>query len=387
MQQIDLFSGIGGFSLAGDWAGWSTIQFCEIDKFCQRVLSYHWQGVPIHDDIKTFGIELILENPLYDETETTIITGGFPCQPYSVAGKRKGKEDDRHLWPEMLRVIKEIHPDWVVAENVPGLINWSGGLVFNEVQTDLENEGYEVQSVVLPACGVNAPHRRYRVWIVAHSVNGGHRNKRGEDREENGVQGKDKQTLCARMPDGTDTGTSPDTASNGCKGGYKKTIGEKRQGEQRGLQQSEGESSSSPDTRSTGLEGSIRRTSEGIRFTRNNKNAPDTDSSGRGQSTIQSELWTKEFEQLQGDTWGAGQAENGEGQEGEGWQQRFRSIPDWDNFPTQPPIRMRDDGFSSRLAGITFSKHRNESIKGYGNAIVPQIALMIFRAIADYENI
>jgi len=145
MQIIDLFSGIGGFSLAGRWVGWHTIQFCEIDKFGQRVLGYHFPNIPIHPDVKTLTGEQIINNGLYDPRETTIIVGGFPCQPFSAAGKRRGTEDDRHLWPECIRLVREVKPDFCVFENVFGIVSWDGGLVFEQVQADLEAEGYEVQ--------------------------------------------------------------------------------------------------------------------------------------------------------------------------------------------------------------------------------------------------
>ena len=161
MKHGSLFSGIGGFDLAAEWMGWENIFHCEWNPFGQKVLSYYWpQAKSYHDITKTdFTIH---------RGQIDILTGGFPCQPYSLAGKRKGKEDDRHLWPEMLRAIREIQPRWVVGENVFGLVNWNDGLVFHEVQADLEAEGYEVFPYVLPAVSVNAPHRRDRVWFVAH---------------------------------------------------------------------------------------------------------------------------------------------------------------------------------------------------------------------------
>lgn len=174
MQIIDLFSGVGGFSIAGDWMGWETVLFCEIDPFCQRILKTHYPDVPIHKDIKTITEEALTKNKLYDKNKRTILTGGFPCQPFSTAGARKGTEDDRHLWPEMLRTIRLFQPDWVVAENVYGIVNWGSGLVFEQVSLDLEKEGYEVFSYILPACAVNAPHRRDRVWFVAHSIRSGY---------------------------------------------------------------------------------------------------------------------------------------------------------------------------------------------------------------------
>ena len=160
MKYIGLFEGIAGFSEAADWKGWETIAWVEWNQFCQKILSQKYPNAKQHGDIRTTDFTVY-------RGYCDILTGGFPCQPYSLAGKRKGKEDDRHLWPEMLRAIREIQPRWIVGENVFGLINWSNGLVFHEVQSDLETEGYEVFPFVLPACGVNAPHRRDRVWFVA----------------------------------------------------------------------------------------------------------------------------------------------------------------------------------------------------------------------------
>lgn len=158
-----LFSGIGGFDLAAQWMGWENVFQVEIDSFCQQVLAKNFPEVERHGDIKTF------DGTKY-RGAVDIISGGFPCQPFSTAGKRKGTKDDRYLWPEMLRVIREVQPTYVVGENVYGLVNWSGGLVFEQVCADLENKGYQVQPVILPACAVNAPHRRDRVWFVAYSA-------------------------------------------------------------------------------------------------------------------------------------------------------------------------------------------------------------------------
>jgi len=173
MKLISLFSGIGGFELAAEWAGWQNVVSCEINPFGRQVLNHYWPNAYHHDDIKTLTFEKIdyeLKQRFGENwnADDIILTGGFPCQPYSAAGKRLGKEDERHLWPEMLRVIREVQPKWVVGENVLGLVNWSGGLVFEEVQADLESEGYEIQPYVLPAASVNAPHKRDRVWFVAY---------------------------------------------------------------------------------------------------------------------------------------------------------------------------------------------------------------------------
>ena len=153
MRVLDLFSGIGGFSLGLERAGMKTVQFVENDPYCQKVLAKNFPGVPIHGDIKTFH---------YDKP-VQLISGGFPCQPYSQAGERRGKEDDRHLWGEYFRIIQSVRSRWVVGENVSGIIN----MELDQVLSDLESENYSCQSLVIPACAVNAPHRRDRVWIIA----------------------------------------------------------------------------------------------------------------------------------------------------------------------------------------------------------------------------
>jgi DNA (cytosine-5)-methyltransferase 1 len=155
---LDLFSGIGGFALAAGWAGFTTVGFVEYEDFPKRLLSRRFPGIPIHSDIHDFdatpfrGVDLV--------------TGGFPCQPFSAAGKQRGKEDDRWLWKEMLRVVVEAQPTWVLAENVAGLIN----MALDEVLLDLEAEDYATATVILPACAKNALHIRQRCWIIAKSL-------------------------------------------------------------------------------------------------------------------------------------------------------------------------------------------------------------------------
>lgn len=156
MKLIDLFSGIGGFSLAASWVGIKTIQFVDNNAYCQKILTKNFPGVPIHEDIKTFKGQ---------KGSADILSGGFPCQSFSVAGKRRGKEDDRYLWPEMFRIIKEVRPTWVLAENVAGIVS----MELDNVLFDLESEGYSTQAFIIPACAVDAPHKRDRVWIVAYS--------------------------------------------------------------------------------------------------------------------------------------------------------------------------------------------------------------------------
>ncbi len=162
MRILDLFSGIGGFSLGLERAGMETVAFCETDPYARKVLKKHWPDVPIYEDIK----ELTGEQIKKEIGTIDIICGGFPCQPYSIAGKRKGAEDDRALWPEMLRIIQEVKPRWIIGENVAGFIR----LGLDNCLSDLARARYETVQFIIPACAVNAKHRRERVWIVANSI-------------------------------------------------------------------------------------------------------------------------------------------------------------------------------------------------------------------------
>ena len=179
MKHGSLFSGIGGFDLAAEWCGWDNVFHCEWNSFGQKVLKHHFPKSISYNDITKTDFSIHRGN-------IDIITGGFPCQPYSTAGLRKGKADERHLFPEMLRAIKEIQPTWVIGENVRGLVSWGGGMVFHEVCDDLEREGYEVQPFIIPAASVNAPHKRERIWFVAYSHDKRTNSGFGQVQKENG---------------------------------------------------------------------------------------------------------------------------------------------------------------------------------------------------------
>lgn len=160
LTHLSLFSGIGGLDLAAEMAGFQTVGQCEWADYPTKVLEKHWPDVPRWRDIRTLTGESFYEKTGIRTVD--VISGGFPCQPFSVAGKRKGREDDRYLWPEMLRVISELRPTWVVGENVAGIVN----MALDQVYTDLENEGYAVRALIIPACAVDAPHRRDRCAII-----------------------------------------------------------------------------------------------------------------------------------------------------------------------------------------------------------------------------
>ena len=281
MKHGSLFSGIGGFDLAVEWMGWENAFHCEWNEFGQKVLHYYWPNAESYGDITKTD---------FTKWRGTIdiVTGGFPCQPYSMAGKRRGKEDDRHLWPEMLRAIREIAPKYIVGENVLGLTNWDGGMVFNEVYSDLEAEGYDVQAVVIPAAGKNAPHGRDRVWFIAHA----------------------------------------------------------------------------------------------------NSDGPQWLNSKHEKYT--SKTWINAFNDFEQAITTDSTSERGRQIDGtgkSGLTNKKGSEHDWENFPTQSPICGGDDGLPTELDDITFSKWRAESVKAYGNAIVPQVAYEIFKAIERTNSI
>lgn len=179
MKHLDLFSGIGGFAYAADQV-WDNVEhvFCDNDKFCQQVITKHWPEAKQYNDIQEIT-----------EEQADIITGGFPCQPFSQAGLRRGTADDRYLWPEMLRVIQLAQPAWVIAENVRGLLSHLDGMVLEQVCLDLEAAGYEVQPLIIPAAAVNAPHRRDRIWFVAYSLD-----KRRQRSFQEKIQGQPTQS-------------------------------------------------------------------------------------------------------------------------------------------------------------------------------------------------
>jgi len=191
MRLLDLFSGIGGFSYAAETliGGYETVAFCEMDEFCQKVLKKHWPQVPIFDDVRTLDASRL--------GRIDIVTGGYPCQPFSQAGRRQGEQDERHLWPEMLRIIKSCQPRYVLAENVAGHVTMG----LDQVLTDLEDQGYTTRPIIVPACAKNAPHRRDRVWIIgqltANTNDTGNRTSRSYiDQEQQTIeQGWEKQSF------------------------------------------------------------------------------------------------------------------------------------------------------------------------------------------------
>lgn len=332
-KHIDLFSGIGGFAYAfrevfGEDG--ETALFCDNDKYCQEVLRRHWPEVPIWSDIReliahapsdrrsgegkgTKAEEGLRQRPEHDRKlsggleglggERVILTGGFPCQPFSHAGKRRGKGDDRFLWPEMLECIRIFKPSWVIAENVYGILSIEKGMVFEQVCSDMEKEGYEVWPFIIPACAVNAPHRRDRVWFVAHSTGIGRRSRGNNTLGEDEIYRKGIPIQDNEIGEGWGRGSSPDGRSD------------------------------APIPAGEGLEREINQEGQGSRFDR------------------------------------------------EAWQR------DWKEVALATCVRGVDDGIPNGMDGISKAKHRTERLKMLGNAIVPQVAMEIMKAIKETEEV
>lgn len=311
MTHGSLFSGIGGFDLAAEQVGWENLFHCEWNQFCRRVLDYHFPNSESYEDIKETDFRKW-------RGKVDVLSGGFPCQPFSTAGLRKGSTDDRYLWPEMLRAIEEIRPTWVVGENVAGLLsmvhpsekvkmasrqNLFGEsyevyeqreqYILCEIITALEEREYSVQSFIIPAVSVGAPHRRDRIWIVAYANDA-------------------------------------------------RAEGARRKGEN--------EANVSNVVTDTYRIGQCRRRSEG--------NGEEEDKT----------KWRDLFIESEGSV-GKSAASN------------FNSPRGWSNFPSQSPVCGGDDGIPRELDSITFPRWRTESVKAYGNAIVPEVARRIFECI------
>jgi DNA (cytosine-5)-methyltransferase 1 len=312
MKHGSLFSGIGGFDLASEWMGWENVFHCEWMEFPRKVLDYYWPNADSHIDICKTDFKK------YANT-IDILTGGFPCQPFSMAGKRKGADDERYLWGEMLRAIQEIKPKFVIAENVFGITNIDGGLVFEQVCLDLEAEGYEVQPFIIPAASKNAPHRRDRCWFIAYcNGNDGRSTDRESGCQESETNGEGQQSIHSRIGATSNEGN---TTNSDFESLYVKQ----------------------PIIEHTNVQRQKRRMYQ---------EQPKT--------TIREQFSERNA--------------------------RSTKSTNWHNFPTQSPICSGDDGLPTELDGITFPKWRAESIKGYGNAIVPQIAYSLFEIIQELNE-
>lgn len=364
MTHGSLFSGIGGFDLAAELVGWDNIFHCEINQFGRQVLNYYWPKAQSYEDITKTDFTIY-------RGQIDILSGGFPCQPFSIAGRRKGKEDDRYLWPEMLRAIREIRPTWVVGENVAGLtsmvqpeieefeVGCQAGIgeeadteticeeqeyVIETVCSDLENLGYSVQPIIIPACATGAPHRRDRIWFIAHdnSIGCAKRTKDSCIEEKNTAIGTEILVEAFR-PCLFKPVANP--------------AGDRRPGKWKGT----GNEDRQPESRQSG------KLARGFERFCDDGNASDAYSNnGRERRMHEKGKQTTKRHVSPCNSWSDGNP--------------------WRNFPTQSPVCSRNDGVPSGLVGITISKHRQESLKGYGNAIVPQVAVSIFQIIDELRK-
>lgn len=425
MTHGSLFSGVGGFDLAAEWMGWENLFHCEINEWCQKVLRFHFPKSIQYDDITRTDF-----TPWRGKVD--ILTGGFPCQPFSTAGKRRGAEDDRYLWPEMLRAIREIRPAWVIGENVAGITSMvqpgseitvesqaslfetsdketllEQEYVIETVCRDLEREGYSVQPILIPACGVGAPHRRDRVWFIA------------SDRSDARIEGlrQERKNEIHEFES-----TSHSNGSRGLQFGERRDIRDKEQYD--------------PDKEPERHEQPSRFGGNGEAYVISDTDSPRFQAKGTEQQTtgitgggLQKDATDTYGEKLQ--TWlknngreieeeNIARLDNGversccirafadsdnerlstigitDRVSSEEREKKRRclmqytsndrpalSAERWKDFPTQPPVRGRDDGlpFDVDYLAIPFTKWRQESIKAYGNAIVPQVAFEIFKAI------
>ena len=294
MNHGSLFTGIGGFDLAAEWMGWTNIFQVEWGSYCQKVLKKNFKNIELYGDIKEFKGEK------YRGT-IDILTGGVPCQPSSIAGQRKGENDDRWLWPEMLRVVREVKPPFIICENPPGIISLGHGKPFASILSTLENEGYQIELFIIPACGIQAPHKRDRVWIIAYSDSNRkmvqRRNRDNNNKEwnlpEKIQERKNKQSgIIKSITKKIDSDTNISGFQIGISSKLKSIYNQAKK-------------------------------SQGCKFTR---------------------TYPKNY---------------------------------WSKFPTQSPFCGRNDGISNRV-------HR---VKGLGNAIVPQVAFELFKAIETVNNL
>ncbi len=304
LRHVDLCSGIGGFSLGFEWAGLSQpILFCDINSWCRDILNKHWPNVPITEDVKELA-----DDPAA-VPDCDILTAGYPCQPFSVAGDRQGEEDDRHIWPHIRKIVAYKRPTWVVFENVYGHVSMG----IDKVLTDLETDGYTTRTFVVPACGVNAPHRRDRVWIVGyteHARPSATEVTRGaEETSDRGEEGQDTPGQSQRTGEPGNDGSLETSARTG-------DVGNPSGGRQRGF--------------NGGRHG--QKSSDGC------SDVPDT-----SRARCEEQWW------------------------GEPTQTQYEAAQRGDWWLSEPPLGRVAYGIPNRVDKLT----------GLGNAIVPQIAMQI----------
>lgn len=394
MNHASLFSGIGGAEVAASMMGWQNLFHCEIQEFPRKVLDYWFPNSESYEDITKTDFTKW-------HGKVDVLTGGFPCQPFSLAGRRKGADDNRYLWPQMLRAIRQIHPTWVVGEKVAGiktmvescqvtqmgrtdylfeenhLYREESRFTLDKICADLEAEGYSVQPIVIPACAIGAPHRRDRVWIIAH---------RSDPRAET-VQQEGQDGICSARP-------SPHTQCDGHspQGHGNQRARAKKSKKRKNRPQSRSRRHGSGKTLAHSLQHRSHEVHQdhqsqfpdGARSNSLGGQWSSSHSYGNGGKTLQPSEGTERTgckRDVQPKEWSTSPE----------WTDRLSRLQQsgrWRNFPTQSPVCRGNDGipFDVDSLTISFPKWRQESIKAYGNAWVPQVAYEIFRAIEAEEN-
>ncbi|EOA57307.1 DNA (cytosine-5-)-methyltransferase [Bacteroides sp. HPS0048] len=397
MVHGSLFSGFDAPSVAASWMGWENAFHCEINDFCNTILKYWFPNSEHYEDITKTDFSQW-------RGRIDILTGGFPCQPFSVSGQRKGADDNRYLWPHMLRAIREIRPTWVIGENVAGILTMvqpgketemgiqtslfgednrkrillQQEYVVETICKDLEREGYSVQPLLIPACSVGAPHRRDRVWFIAHRNDATYPNGYGHlsCQTGKGIEGFRRRNISQQEKWGDTServngfyGLSRDVADPQCSGSGQ--IHKEMQSEK-------------PNGNSIDSNGSKRNVADSYKF--------NGDLSGFHSGKISqfeaSRLRIDPNAYFELPLQRMLQGEKGR------YKQKIRteslhSHSNWQNFPTQSPVCRGNDGLPFNVDDLTipFTKWRQESVKGYGNAIVPQVILEIFKAIEEVEQL
>lgn len=367
MTHASVFSGIGASELAAEMLGWKCLFHCEINEFGRKVLNYHFPNARSYEDVTTTDFSEW-------RGKVTVLTGGFPCQPFSCAGKRRGSEDNRYLWPYMLNCIKQVRPTWFIGENVVGITTMAfqgenvkvgeqadlfgegDGYeicerreknVLGEICANLESVGYSVQAFIIPACAVGAPHRRDRVFIVAHRL----------------AENSDS-VRCG----GSARGKNPTPGNSGSLG-------------QEVLSAYIQKKNAKPSANTTSERGQqIRKQiqltlANGKKFICDGRKRASPNSKGKRSDQYK-------FEQPKSGKSQSLQFRGGSCKTCMQFEDR------WRNFPSVSPICRGDDGFPFRVDSFTipFARWRKESLKAYGNAIVPQVIYQIFLMIDEIEK-
>lgn len=426
-----LFSGFDAPSVAASWMGWENAFHCEINHFCNEILKYWFPNSEHYEDITKTDFSQW-------KGRIDVLTGGFPCQPFSIAGKRKGADDNRYLWPHMLRAIREIRPTWVIGENVAGILTMvqpgeeievgnqpsffgeddrkrvllRQEYVIETICKDLEREGYSVQPMLIPACAVGAPHRRDRVWIIANRTDTGTESMQqtGEDGVNDAVTASDTERIGRSKMDYQVQPEQPNGNRADCNG-FERFVADtdsNRRWWWKDKQEQFSECEGTSDN-CVGCEDGLITYSDGLRNTPC-KESERTERSRRRHFPQQSQRrdtpertnglhglhgYATDTESQQSEQCELEQSYVGSKKQGElrGINSQSHTaettIQDWKNFPTQSPVCRGNDGLPFNVYDITisFTKWRQESIKGYGNAIVPQVILEIFKAIEEVEKL